>query len=152
MAIAIIVATVSCATTRTSSAASNGKESANKSSDYWYAGKYHFVILSKKRMGNVPHKSPGNKALVSPNSDTKKEMFQMLSHLPCSLNLIFDNIFHDDVSRDSFVMSFGGEQDEPSLFIHQWKFVPRIVLIQEIVLQPVLTRNNRTVQKIGNTK
>ena len=76
----------------------------------------------------------------------------MLSHLPCSLNLIFDNIFHDDVSRDSFVMSFGGEQDEPSLFIHQWKFVPRIVLIQEIVLQPVLTRNNRTVQKIGNTK
>jgi hypothetical protein len=70
---------------------------------------------------------PGNKALLSPNSDTKKETFQMLSHLPRSLNLTFDNIFRGDVSVDSFVMSFGGEQDEPSLSIHQWKFVLRIV-------------------------
>jgi hypothetical protein len=44
----------------------------------------------------------------------------MLSHLPRSLNLTFDNIFRDDVSVDSFVRSFGGEQ--------------------EIVLQPVLIR------------
>jgi hypothetical protein len=51
----------------------------------------------------------------------------MLSHLPRSLNLTFDNIFRGDVSVDSFVMSFGGEQDEPSLSIHQWKFVLRIV-------------------------
>ncbi len=57
----------------------------------------------------------------------------MILHLPCSLNLTFDNIFHDDVSMDSFVMSFDGEQDKPSLFIHQWKFVLRIVLIQDIV-------------------
>ena len=56
----------------TSSAASDGKESTNKSSDYWSTGNYHLVILSKKRMGDVPHKSPGNKALVSPNSDTQK--------------------------------------------------------------------------------
>ena len=69
----------------------------------------------------MPHKSPGNKALVIPNSDTqKKRNLQMLSHLPRSLNLTFDNIFRDDVSVDSFVMSFGGEQ--------------------EIVLQPVLIR------------
>ncbi len=47
----------------------------------------------------------------------------MLSHLPCSLNLMIDNIFRNDVSVDSIVMSFGGEQDEPSLSIHQWKFV-----------------------------
>ena len=72
-------------------------------------------------MGDVPHKSPGNKALVILNSD--KKTFQMLLHLPRFLNLMFDKIFHDDVSVDSFVMSFGGEQDEPSLFIHQWKFV-----------------------------
>ena len=118
MAIAVIVATTSCATTRASPAASNGKESANKSTGYWSAGNYHLVILSKKRMGNVPHKSPGNKG-------HKKETFQILSHLLCfcSLNLTFDNIFHDDVSVDSFVMGFGGEQDETSVFIHQWKFV-----------------------------
>ena len=119
MMIVVIVATRSCATTRASPAASNVKESANKSSDYWSASKYHLVISSKKRIGNVPHKSPGVKALVSPNSDTKKVTFQMLSHLPHSLNLTFDNIFPDDVSVDSFVMSFGREQDKPSLFIHQ---------------------------------
>jgi hypothetical protein len=58
---------------------------------------------------------PGNKALLSPNSDTKKETFQMLLRLPCSLNLTFDNTLRGDVSVDSFVMSFGGEQEEPSL-------------------------------------
>ena len=68
----------------------------------------------------MPHKSPGNKALVVPNSDThKKETFVLdASHLPRSLNLTFDDMFRDDVSVDSFVMSFGGEQ--------------------EIILQPVL--------------
>ena len=63
----------------------------------------------------------------------------MLLHLPRSLNLMFDNIFQNDVSMNSYVMSFGREQDEPSLFIHQWKFVLQIILIQEIILQPVLT-------------
>jgi hypothetical protein len=48
MTIAVIVANTSCTTTRASSAASNGNESANKSSDYWSAGNYHLVILSKK--------------------------------------------------------------------------------------------------------
>ena len=76
MTIAVIVANTSRATTRASSAASDGKESANKSSDYWSAGNCHLVISSNKRMGDVPHKSPGNKALVVPNSDThKKETF-----------------------------------------------------------------------------
>ncbi len=51
MTIAVIVANTSRATTRASSAASDGKESANKSGDYW---------------------SAGNKALVIPNSETKK--------------------------------------------------------------------------------
>ena len=76
MTIAIIVATRSCATTHASPATSNNKESANKSSNYWSAGNYHLVILSKKRMGNVPPKSPENKALVSPNLDTKKKRFR----------------------------------------------------------------------------
>ena len=76
MTIAVIVAKTSRARTRASSAASDSKESANKSSNYWSAGNHHLVISSKKRMGDVPHKSPGNKALVVPNSDTqKKETF-----------------------------------------------------------------------------
>ncbi len=70
MTIAVIVATTSRTTTRASPAASKDKESPNKSSDYWSTGNYHLVILSKKRMGDVPHKFPGNKALVSLNSDT----------------------------------------------------------------------------------
>ncbi len=63
----------------------------------------------------------------------------MLSHLPCSLNLTFYNIFRDDVSMDSFVMSFRGEQDKPSLFTTRTYVVEigNSVLIQEIVLQPV---------------
>ncbi len=48
MTIAVIVAKMSCATTRASSATSDGKESTNKSSDYWFAGNYHLVVLSKK--------------------------------------------------------------------------------------------------------
>ncbi len=73
MTIAVIVAKTSRTTTRASSAASNGKESANKSNDYWSAGSYHLVVWSKRRMGDVPHKSPGKKALVIPNSDTHKK-------------------------------------------------------------------------------
>ena len=151
MIIAVILATTSRAKTHASPASSNGKVSANKSSNCGSVRNYHLVIWSKKRMGDVPCKSPGYKALVSPNSDTKKETFQMPSHLPFSLNLIIDNIFCNDVSMDSFVMSFGGEQDEPSLSIHQWKLVLRIVLIQEIILQPVLSFTMCTVQKIRTT-
>ncbi len=48
MTIAVIVANTSHATTRASSAASDGKESANKSSNYWSAGNYHLVVFVKK--------------------------------------------------------------------------------------------------------
>ena len=51
MTIAVIVGKKSRTTTRTSSAASDGKESANKSSDYWSADKYHLVVSSKKEDG-----------------------------------------------------------------------------------------------------
>jgi hypothetical protein len=61
-------------------------------------------------------------------------------HLPQSLNLMFDSIFHNDVSVDSFVMSFGGKQDKPSLSIHNWKFALQIILIQEMILWPVLAQ------------
>ncbi len=74
--ITVIVVKTSRARTRASSAASDGKDNANKSSDYWSAGNYHLVVLSKKRMGDVPHKSPGKKALVIRNLDTQKEMFR----------------------------------------------------------------------------
>ncbi len=73
MTITVIVENTSRATTRASSATSNGKESANKSSDYWSAGNLILLFCQKKRMRDVPHKSPGNKALVIWNSDTKKK-------------------------------------------------------------------------------
>ncbi len=73
MTIAVIVANTSRATTRASSAASNSNESANKSSDYWSAGNFILLFCQKRRMGDVPRKSPGNKALVIRNSDTKKK-------------------------------------------------------------------------------
>ncbi len=72
MTIAIIVANTSRVTTRASSATSDGKESANKSGDYWSAGNFILLFFQKRRMGDVPHKSPGNKALVIPTSDTQK--------------------------------------------------------------------------------
>ncbi len=77
----------------------------------------------------------------------------MLSHLPCSLNLTFDDIFRDDISMDSFIELSQARQMNPvwmpttarpmHLLIdgsRQWKFVLTTVLIQEIVLQPVLIR------------
>jgi hypothetical protein len=69
----------------------------------------------------VPHKSPGNIALVIPNLDTKKRNVQMLSHLPCSLNLTFDNMFRDEVSMDSFIETITGQTDEPGLDVHDGK-------------------------------
>jgi hypothetical protein len=60
MAIAVIVAKTSRAMTRASSAASDGKESANKSSDYWSAGNYHLVVLSKKEDGRCASQVPRN--------------------------------------------------------------------------------------------
>jgi hypothetical protein len=71
-------------------------------------------------MGDVPHKSPGNKALVIPNSDTHKKNVQMVLHLPCSLNLTFDDMFHDDVSMDLFIETIAG-QTEPGLDAYDGK-------------------------------
>ena len=62
---------------------------------------YHLYTLhdpKKRRMGDVPHKSPGNKALVSSSSDTQRRM---------SLNLAMDDMFRDDVSMDSFLGQIG---------------------------------------------
>jgi hypothetical protein len=62
---------------------------------------YHldaFHIPKKRRMCDVPLKSPGNKALVSSGSDTQRQM---------SLNFAMDNMFPDDVSTDSFLGQIG---------------------------------------------
>ncbi len=82
-------------------------------------------------MGDVPHKSPGPKALVSSGSDTQRRM---------SLNFAMDDMFRDDVSMDSFIKTIAG-QTEPDLDAHdgqtdaflidgsrQWKFVLTTVL------------------------
>jgi hypothetical protein len=52
-----------------------------------------FHTPKKRRMGGVPHKSPGPKALVSSGSDTRW----------MCLNLAIDDMFRDDVSMDSFL-------------------------------------------------
>jgi hypothetical protein len=62
---------------------------------------YHLDTIrvpKKRRMGDVPHKSPGNKALVSSSSDTQRRM---------SLNLAMDDMFCDDVSMDLFLGQIG---------------------------------------------
>ncbi len=69
----------------------------------------------------MSHKSPGKKALVIPNSDTKKRNVQMLSHLPHSLNLSFDDMFRDDISMDSFIETIAGQTDELGLDAHDGK-------------------------------
>ena len=68
---------------------------------------YHLDALhvpKKRRMGGVPHKSPGPKALVSSGSDTQRRM---------SLNLAMDDMF------DSFLGQIGdgklGLQDSNQL-------------------------------------
>ncbi len=67
----------------------------------------------------MPHKSPGKKALVIPNSDKKKKC--AFVHLPRSLNLTFDNMFCNDVSMDSFIKIISGQTDEPGLDAHDGK-------------------------------
>ncbi len=55
---------------------------------------YHLNTLhvpKKRRMGDVPHKSPGNKALVSLGLDTKHQM---------SLNFAMDDMFRNGISMD----------------------------------------------------
>ena len=60
-------------------------------------------------MGDVPHKSPGNKALVSSNSDAKREERRM------SLNFAMDDMFRNDVSMDLFLKALRGQTDESNL-------------------------------------
>ena len=75
---------------------------------------YHLDTLhvpKKRRMGGVPHKSPGPKALVSSGSDTQRRM---------SLNFAMDDMFRDDVSMDSFIETIAG-QTEPDLDAHGGK-------------------------------
>jgi hypothetical protein len=75
---------------------------------------YHLNTLhipKKRRMGGVPHKSPGPKALVSSGSDTQRQM---------SLNLAMDDMFRDDVSMDSFIETIPG-QTELDLGAHDGK-------------------------------
>jgi hypothetical protein len=69
---------------------------------------YHLNALhipKKRRMGGVPHKSPGPKALVSSGSDTQRWM---------SLNLAMDNMFRDDVSMDLFCGTIAAGQTDDS--------------------------------------
>ncbi len=113
----------------------------------------------------MPHKSPGKKALVIPNSDTQKRNVQMLSHLPRSLNLTFDDMIRDDVSMDSLSRLSQARQmnqvwmpttARPTRFLidgsRQWEFVLTTLLIQEIVLQTVIIRKKTYSTKIRITK
>ncbi len=45
----------------------------------------------------------------------------MLSHLPRSLNLTFDDMFRNNVSMDSFIETIAGQTDEPGLDAHDGK-------------------------------
>ena len=110
MTIAVIVANTSRATTHASSAASDGKKSANKSSDYWSTSNYHLVILSKKEDGRCASQVPRKEGTCdSELGHTQKRNLQMLSHLPCSLNLMFDDMFRDDVNMDLFIKTIAGQ-------------------------------------------
>jgi hypothetical protein len=76
---------------------------------------YHLDTLhlpKKRRMGGVPHKSPGNKALLSSGSDTKRRM---------SLNFAMEDMFCNDVSMDLFIQTIGGQTDELGLDVHDGK-------------------------------
>ncbi len=120
MTITVIVAKTSHRTTRASSAASNGKESADKSSDYWSAGNYHLVISSKTEDGQCASQVPRKDGTCDSELGHKKNA-KMLSHLPHSLNLKFDNMFRDDISMDLFIKTIAGQTDEPGLDAHDGK-------------------------------
>ena len=92
----------------------------------------------------MPHKSPGNNALVEHELGLKKKSVQIPSRVPCSLSLkldIFaDDVMNDDVSMDDLFIKLlegNGQAEEPGLDIptmarltrssidvpHQWKIV-----------------------------
>jgi hypothetical protein len=79
---------------------------------------YHLKTLhvpKKRRMGDVPHKSPGHKALVSSSSDTKKEERRM------SLNFVMEDIFRNDISMDLFLKALRGQTDKSGLNAYNGK-------------------------------
>jgi len=92
---------------------------------------YHldsFHIPKKSRSVEVPHKSPGNNALVDHESGLKKKLVQMPSRVPRSLSLNLD-IFTDDVMDDdtsimgnSFIKLFegGGQAEDPTASLAEW--------------------------------
>jgi len=92
---------------------------------------YHidsFHIPKKSGPGNVPHKSPGNNALVEHESGLKKKSVQMPSRVPRFLSMYLDIFAHavmnDDVSMDdSFIklLEGDGQAEEPGLDIHDGK-------------------------------
>ncbi len=69
----------------------------------------------------MPHKSPGNNALVSTESGLEKKLVQMPSQLPrsLSLNLTIADVFAydaDDVSMDdSFIKITAGDEQTKEL-------------------------------------
>ncbi len=82
---------------------SNGEMSASAAASP--VENYHldtFHVPKKRRMGGVPHKSPGPEALVSSGSDTQHQM---------SLNFAMDDTFCNDVSMDLFIETIAGQTE-----------------------------------------
>jgi hypothetical protein len=106
---------------------SEGKVSANASTADRSHEKYHldsYHIPKIWRLDYVPHKSPGNNALVSTESGSKKKPVQMPSQLPRSLTLTVEDIFPvdaDDISMDDLFIKMiagNGQTEEPGLDAH----------------------------------
>jgi hypothetical protein len=107
-------------------ASSEGKVSANESAtdrshENYYLDNLH-IPKKNRRSGDVPHKSPGNNALVSTESGLEKKPSQLPRSL--SLNLTMADVFAydaDDVSMDdSFIkiIAGDGQTEEPGLNAH----------------------------------
>jgi hypothetical protein len=104
---------------------SKNASAVDRSHENYYLDNSH---IQKKiwRMGDVPHKSPGNNALVSTESGLEKKSVQMPSQLPhsLSLNLRMADVFAydgDDVSMDDLfikIIQGDGQTKEPGLDAH----------------------------------
>ena len=68
----------------------------------------------------MPHKSPGNNALVEPELGLKKKSLQTPSQLPrsVSLNFTMADLFADDVSMDDSFIKVDEQTEEPGLDAH----------------------------------
>ena len=91
---------------------STNTSAADRSHDNYHLDNFH-IPKKNWRLGDVPHKSPGNNALVSTESGFEKESVQMPSQLP-RLNMTMADVFAydgDDVSMDdSFIKIIQGEE------------------------------------------